>query len=385
MRRAEMSDEKRRMARSLQCGHCSQIFSAPDGDGTVTCTHCGMSSSREVNAKCGKCSRIFIGVAGTNANCPYCKVENSIPEVERPPFTDVQCGSCKKTFTAQQQGGPHQIHNVQCPFCRTVNAFKGLGGTVKTVKEKEPQSKVHRPQNSKRDLIDLLKADIAADELDDEFAQFSRQVGEAAERRGAGSTASGQAESRDRGAVPNQDGGPARRASSSVGKEEIREEDKRRKEKEKRGEERRRREEDQQRAEDMRREEFRRRAEEMRFREEEKKRAEEKKFREEEKRRSATKGARDSTQGRDGAFSADSAAGPSARHSVGKCDEEGLGISAVDLELHEMRNKGTPLADRRRFFQQLCLRWHPDKNPDSRDESTRVFQHLQDKKDWFLS
>jgi len=53
-------------------------------------------------------------------------------------------------------------------------------------------------------------------------------------------------------------------------------------------------------------------------------------------------------------------------------------------ELNRQR-AGNNLAARRRFFKDQCLRWHPDKNSEDVDRATKMFQLLQEKKDWFLA
>lgn len=67
--------------------------------------------------------------------------------------------------------------------------------------------------------------------------------------------------------------------------------------------------------------------------------------------------------------------------SQGRTDD----VFAVNAELTRMRNAGTSLAERKKFFNQQCLRWHPDKNPEDSEHTKAVFQHLQEKKAWFLA
>ena len=43
------------------------------------------------------------------------------------------------------------------------------------------------------------------------------------------------------------------------------------------------------------------------------------------------------------------------------------------------------VAARKRHFSVLCLRWHPDKNPERAETAKKVFQMLQEKKTWFLA
>mmetsp|Transcript_106610 Transcript_106610/g.168323 ORF Transcript_106610/g.168323 Transcript_106610/m.168323 type:complete len:110 (-) Transcript_106610:83-412(-) len=57
----------------------------------------------------------------------------------------------------------------------------------------------------------------------------------------------------------------------------------------------------------------------------------------------------------------------------------------LELDLQEMIEKGTPLFVRKQFYQQQCLRWHPDKNPNDQERAKHMFQILQDRKAWFLS
>lgn len=63
-----------------------------------------------------------------------------------------------------------------------------------------------------------------------------------------------------------------------------------------------------------------------------------------------------------------------------------LGGIELDLELQLIETKaaGASVAERRRIFQQLCLQWHPDKNPGQEENATLAFQHLQKRKGWFL-
>jgi hypothetical protein len=43
------------------------------------------------------------------------------------------------------------------------------------------------------------------------------------------------------------------------------------------------------------------------------------------------------------------------------------------------------LEDRQKLYKRLLIKWHPDKNPEDQEVATRVFQELQEKKDWLLS
>jgi len=50
------------------------------------------------------------------------------------------------------------------------------------------------------------------------------------------------------------------------------------------------------------------------------------------------------------------------------------------------RNKDVaPIAERRRLFKELLLRWHPDKNAGNEQHAAEMFQALQECKDWFLA
>ena len=59
-------------------------------------------------------------------------------------------------------------------------------------------------------------------------------------------------------------------------------------------------------------------------------------------------------------------------------------ISKVAAELANAKEK-LSLDERQKLFKRLLIKWHPDKNPDDQDVATRVFQELQEKKDWLLS
>jgi len=63
---------------------------------------------------------------------------------------------------------------------------------------------------------------------------------------------------------------------------------------------------------------------------------------------------------------------------------EALSPIALALELAKLRESNT-LAVRKRYWKEQCLRWHPDKNVGDEQNATRMFQVLQEKKDWFLS
>eukprot|EP00929_Paragymnodinium_shiwhaense_P044900 TRINITY_DN2300_c0_g1_i1.p1 TRINITY_DN2300_c0_g1~~TRINITY_DN2300_c0_g1_i1.p1 ORF type:complete len:1051 (-),score=206.71 TRINITY_DN2300_c0_g1_i1:450-3602(-) len=60
-------------------------------------------------------------------------------------------------------------------------------------------------------------------------------------------------------------------------------------------------------------------------------------------------------------------------------------VLQLEVEMLQMLRDGVPLADRKKWFHQRCLKWHPDKNPDDPDRAKVVFQHLQDRKAFFLS
>ncbi|CAE8612089.1 unnamed protein product, partial [Polarella glacialis] len=61
-----------------------------------------------------------------------------------------------------------------------------------------------------------------------------------------------------------------------------------------------------------------------------------------------------------------------------------LSPMALAQELTRLR-KDSELPARRRCFLAQCLRWHPDKNMEDIERATKMFQMLQEKKDWFLS
>jgi len=61
-----------------------------------------------------------------------------------------------------------------------------------------------------------------------------------------------------------------------------------------------------------------------------------------------------------------------------------LAPSALASELTRLR-RSESLPARRRFFLTQCLRWHPDKNVGDEQNATRMFQMLQEKKEWFLA
>jgi len=64
---------------------------------------------------------------------------------------------------------------------------------------------------------------------------------------------------------------------------------------------------------------------------------------------------------------------------------DALTVADLDLQLERIFTGNVSLAERKRFFQQQCLRWHPDKNPDNSEQAKQMFQQLQDRKSWFLS
>jgi hypothetical protein len=55
-----------------------------------------------------------------------------------------------------------------------------------------------------------------------------------------------------------------------------------------------------------------------------------------------------------------------------------------ELEAEVLRPESTA-AQRRTIFKQLSVRYHPDKNPESRQVAKRIFQFIQSIKDWFLT
>lgn len=65
-------------------------------------------------------------------------------------------------------------------------------------------------------------------------------------------------------------------------------------------------------------------------------------------------------------------------------DRADRAVAEVAAELANAKEK-LSLDERQKLFKRLLIKWHPDKNPDDQDVATRVFQELQEKKDWLLS
>eukprot|EP00397_Hematodinium_sp_SG-2012_P027618 GEMP01029030.1.p1 GENE.GEMP01029030.1~~GEMP01029030.1.p1 ORF type:complete len:506 (+),score=96.95 GEMP01029030.1:144-1661(+) len=66
---------------------------------------------------------------------------------------------------------------------------------------------------------------------------------------------------------------------------------------------------------------------------------------------------------------------------------EGDQVARITAELAKdfQRKKGDPIEARKKDFKFLLLRWHPDKNADSKELATKIFQYIQEQKDWYLS
>ena len=64
-----------------------------------------------------------------------------------------------------------------------------------------------------------------------------------------------------------------------------------------------------------------------------------------------------------------------------------LGCPDLLREISEdlQRRMRDDAAARKKHFFLLCLRWHPDKNPERVETAKKVFQMLQEKKTWFLA
>lgn len=61
-------------------------------------------------------------------------------------------------------------------------------------------------------------------------------------------------------------------------------------------------------------------------------------------------------------------------------------VAAILVELNAQLEKThkEDIASRKKTFKFSCLRWHPDKNPDSAEVANEVFQWLQSQRDWYL-
>mmetsp|Transcript_50084 Transcript_50084/g.119154 ORF Transcript_50084/g.119154 Transcript_50084/m.119154 type:complete len:835 (+) Transcript_50084:18-2522(+) len=70
--------------------------------------------------------------------------------------------------------------------------------------------------------------------------------------------------------------------------------------------------------------------------------------------------------------------------SLGAGDQEAENAEALTAQMTRMK-RSMSVGSRRRFFLAQCLKWHPDKNAGNEERATRMFQVLQDKKEWFLT
>ena len=59
-------------------------------------------------------------------------------------------------------------------------------------------------------------------------------------------------------------------------------------------------------------------------------------------------------------------------------------INELSVELNRDKRSETS-AWRKAKYKKLCLKWHPDKNPDRTALAAEVFKFLQSKKDWYTS
>ena len=60
-------------------------------------------------------------------------------------------------------------------------------------------------------------------------------------------------------------------------------------------------------------------------------------------------------------------------------------MEELGVKMRKMRaDPNVTRKERKAFFMQECLKWHPDKNKGKEEESKEVFQFLQEKKAWFL-
>mmetsp|Transcript_41886 Transcript_41886/g.89251 ORF Transcript_41886/g.89251 Transcript_41886/m.89251 type:complete len:108 (+) Transcript_41886:3468-3791(+) len=57
---------------------------------------------------------------------------------------------------------------------------------------------------------------------------------------------------------------------------------------------------------------------------------------------------------------------------------EAAAVAKLEARLQELRR--LPKEEQRRSSKELMVQWHPDKNPGRGEESTRVFQWLQNRK-----
>ncbi|CAJ1389967.1 unnamed protein product [Effrenium voratum] len=60
-------------------------------------------------------------------------------------------------------------------------------------------------------------------------------------------------------------------------------------------------------------------------------------------------------------------------------------MPAAEMYEDMCRGASGAQAERRSRYKALCLKWHPDKNLDSEDTATEVFQFLQLLRDWYLA
>lgn len=66
--------------------------------------------------------------------------------------------------------------------------------------------------------------------------------------------------------------------------------------------------------------------------------------------------------------------------------DKGIDAESASVLIRILRDlhRCTAPDERKRTFNQLCLRWHPDKNVGDEVKAKEMFQTLQDNKDWFL-
>lgn len=62
---------------------------------------------------------------------------------------------------------------------------------------------------------------------------------------------------------------------------------------------------------------------------------------------------------------------------------ESAALARLEVRLQELRRQ--PKEEQRKAYKELMVQWHPDKNPDRGEESTRIFQWLQNRKKELLS
>jgi len=65
------------------------------------------------------------------------------------------------------------------------------------------------------------------------------------------------------------------------------------------------------------------------------------------------------------------------------CSEDPCSPSALARELTRIKQSQST-EERKKYYKNMCIKWHPDKNIGQEDLATPMFQVLQEKKDWFL-